>query len=130
MNFKPLLLISTLTYFLAFTANAQNTPQLEQSDIYGDLSDYLSWPMSATAFSGTDLSVMNRFSDRELADLIPSYSKTDTGIGSFGDVSSMRGLTNTPFFSSPSVIQYVDDVPSGNIFSHTAPLHAVDRVEI
>ena len=124
------LLFIILAFSYSFTANAQNTPDLDQSDIYGDLSEYLSWPMSATAFSGTDLGVMNRYSDRELADLIPNYSKTDTGIGSFGDVSSMRGLTNTPFFSSPSVIQYVDDVPSGNIFSHTSPLHAVDRVEI
>ena len=119
MKSKPLILILNLIYHLAFTANAQNAPQLEQSDVYADLSEYLSWPMSATAFSGTDLGVMSRFSDRDLADLIPNYSKTDTGIGSFGDVSSMRGLTNTPFFSSPSVIQYVDDVPSGNIFSHT-----------
>jgi len=130
MHLKSLILILSLTHSLAFTSKSQDSPQLEQSDVYGDLSEYLSWPMSATAFSGNDLSVMNRFNDRELADLIPNYSKTDTGIGSFGDVSSMRGLTNTPFFSSPSVIQYVDDVPSGNIFSHTAPLHAVDRVEI
>jgi len=130
MKSKQLLLILALTHSLAFTSKSQDSPQLEQSDVYGDLSEYLSWPMSATAFSGNDLSVMNRFNDRELADLIPNYSKTDTGIGSFGDVSSMRGLTNTPFFSAPSVIQYVDDVPSGNIFSHTAPLHAIDRVEI
>ncbi|MBT7980976.1 MAG: TonB-dependent receptor [Akkermansiaceae bacterium] len=130
MHLKSLILILSLTHSLTFTSKSQDSPQLEQSDVYGDLSEYLSWPMSATAFSGTDLGVMNRFSDRDLADLIPNYSKTDTGIGSFGDVSSMRGLTNTPFFSSPSVIQYVDDVPSGNIFSHTAPLHAVDRVEI
>ncbi len=130
MHLKTLILILSLTHSLAFTSKSQDSPQLEQSDVYGDLSEYLSWPMSATAFSGNDLSVMNRFNDRELADLIPNYSKTDTGIGSFGDVSSMRGLTNTPFFSSPSVIQYVDDVPSGNIFSHTAPLHAIDRVEI
>ena len=130
MQLKSLILILSLIHGLAFTSKSQDSPQLEQSDVYGDLSEYLSWPMSATAFSGNDLSVMNRFNDRELADLIPNYSKTDTGIGSFGDVSSMRGLTNTPFFSSPSVIQYVDDVPSGNIFSHTAPLHAIDRVEI
>ncbi len=130
MYIKQLIFLISLNQCLVFSANSQESAQLEQSDIYGDLSEYLSWPMSATAFSGNDLSVMNRFNDRDLADLIPNYSKTDTGIGSFGDVSSMRGLTNTPFFSSPSVIQYVDDVPSGNIFSHTAPLHAVDRVEI
>ena len=130
MHLHYILYFFSLLFSFALTAHSQNAPELEQSDIYGDLSEYLSWPMSATAFSGNDINVMNKFSDRELADLIPNYSKTDTGIGSFGDVSSMRGLTNTPFFSSASVIQYVDDVPSGNIFSHTTPLHAVDRVEI
>jgi len=130
MYYKFILILTSILCLTVSIVNAQDAPELEQSDIYGDLSEYLSWPMSATAFSGTDLSVMNRLSDRELADLIPNYSKTDTGIGSFGDVSSIRGLTNTPFFSSASVIQYVDDVPSGNIFSHTSPLHAVDKVEI
>ena len=111
MYYKSALLAASILYTASMTAHAQNAQELDQSDIYGDLSEYLSWPMSATAFSGTDLSIMNKFSDRDLADVIPNYSKTDTGIGSFGDVSSMRGLTNTPFFSSASVIQYVDDVP-------------------
>jgi len=130
MYYKSALIAASILFTASIAAHSQNTQELDQSDIYGDLSEYLSWPMSATAFSGTDLSIMNKFSDRDLADVIPNYSKTDTGIGSFGDVSSMRGLTNTPFFSSASVIQYVDDVPSGNIFSHTSPLHAVEKIEI
>lgn len=110
--------------------NAQVSDELDNTDIYGDLSKYLSWPMSATAFSGDDLRMLNRFDDRQLADLIPNFSKTDTGIGSFGDVISIRGLTNTPFFSSPSVVQYVDDVPSGNVYSHTASFYCTEKVEI
>ena len=110
--------------------NAQVSDELDNTDIYGDLSKYLSWPMSATAFSGDDLRMLNRFDDRQLADLIPNFSKTDTGIGSFGDVISIRGLTNTPFFSSPSVVQYVDDVPSGNVYSHTASFYGTEKVEI
>ena len=110
--------------------NAQVSNELDNTDIYGDLSKYLSWPMSATAFSGDDLRMLNRFDDRQLADLIPNFSKTDTGIGSFGDVISIRGLTNTPFFSSPSVVQYVDDVPSGNVYSHTASFYGTEKVEI
>ena len=57
---------------------SQNTQDLENTEIYGDLSKYLSWPMSATAFSGDDLRMLNRFDDRQLADLTPNFSKTDT----------------------------------------------------
>ena len=116
-------LLSTFLLSLSlFISNlqSQESGELNATDIYGDLSKYLSWPMSATAFSGDDLRMLNRADDRHLSELIPNFSKTDTGIGSFGDVVSIRGLTNTPFFSSPSVVQYVDDVPSGNVFSHTS----------
>ena len=123
-------LISIYLLLTSLILKSQNTQDLENTEIYGDLSKYLSWPMSATAFSGDDLRMLNRFDDRQLADLTPNFSKTDTGIGSFGDVISIRGLTNTPFFSSPSVIQYVDDVPSGNVYSHTASFYGTKKVEI
>ena len=116
--------------FSNLIVKSQNAEELESIEIYGDLSKYLSWPMSATAFSGDDLRMLNMFDDRQLADLTPNFSKTDTGIGSFGDVVSIRGLTNTPFFSSPSVVQYVDDVPSGNVYSHTASFYGTEKVEI
>ena len=109
---------------------AQAQEDLPQSEVYGDLSKYQLWPLSATAVSGDDLSMMWRVNDQDLADLVPNHYQTDTGIGSFGDVSSMRGLTNTPFFSSPSVVQYIDGVPSGNTFSHTAALFGIDSIEV
>ena len=127
MKIASIILSLTISNILV---NAQVSDELDNTDIYGDLSKYLSWPMSATAFSGNDLRMLNRFDDRQLADLIPNFSKTDTGIGSFGDVISIRGLTNTPFFSSPSVVQYVDDVPSGNVYSHTASFYCTEKVEI
>ena len=126
-------LLSTFLLSLSLFINivrSQESGELNATDIYGDLSKYLSWPMSATAFSGDDLRMLNRADDRHLSELIPNFSKTDTGIGSFGDVVSIRGLTNTPFFSSPSVVQYVDDVPSGNVFSHTSSFYGTDKVEI
>ena len=57
-------------------------------------------------------------------------AQTDSGLRSYGDVASMRGLTNTPFVGSPSVVQYVDDVAMGNMFSQTTQFHAVERVEV
>ena len=104
--------------------------ELDTTDIYGDLSEYQAWPLSAGAISGDDLQLMNRSNQRELTDLIPNFSQTDSGLRSFGDVVSMRGLTNTPFFGNASVVQYVDDVPMGNVFSYTTPLHAVERAEV
>ena len=112
------------------TIYSQNSQELESVDIYGDLSEYLSWPLSATAFSGNDLSMLNRINDRDLADLIPNFSKTDTGIVSFGDVTSIRGLTNTPFFGPPSFVQYVDGVPAGNTSTHISTFYGIDKVEV
>ena len=123
-------IIIFLTFIFTSTLYSQNSQELETIDIYGDLSEYLSWPLSATAFSGDDLSMLNRINDRDLADLIPNFSKTDTGIVSFGDVTSIRGLTNTPFFGPPSFVQYVDGVPAGNTSTHISTFYGIDKVEV
>lgn len=39
------------------------------------------------------------------------------GAGSFGDVTTLRGLPNTPYFSDPSVTLTFDDLPLGNTFT-------------
>ncbi len=103
---------------------------LDPMTVYGELENYQSWPLSASAVSGEDIAVQNRTDQRTLAEVIPNFSNTDTGLRAFGDVVSMRGLTNTPFFGDPSVVQYVDDVPMGNVFSLTNQFHAVDRAEV
>jgi len=123
-------LLTFIASIFVSTLYSQNSQELESINIYGDLSEYLSWPLSATAFSGDDLSMHNRNNDRDLADLIPNFSKTNTGVGSFGDVISIRGLTNTPFFGPPSLVQYVDGVPSGNTSTHTASFYGTDKVEV
>ena len=128
LNYTKRLLTAMFVLPGCFLAQAQE--DLPQSEVYGDLSKYQLWPLSATAVGGDDLSMMGRVKDQDLADLVPNHYKTDTGIGSFGDVSSMRGLTNTPFFSSPSVVQYIDGVPSGNTFSQTPALFGIDSIEV
>jgi iron complex outermembrane recepter protein len=44
------------------------------------------------------------------------------GAGAFGDVVSLRGLANTPYFSDPSVAVYFDDLPLGNAFTFPTEL--------
>ena len=42
----------------------------------------------------------------------------NAGASSFNDVYVIRGLGNTPNFSKPAVILYIDDVPSGSTFTN------------
>ncbi len=105
-------------------------PMLDPMMVFGEVTDYQAWPLSASAVSGEELVTGNRQDARELSEVIPNLSMTDTGLRSYGDVASMRGLTNTPFFGPPSVVQYVDDVPLGNVFAYSTQWHAVDRVEV
>ena len=56
--------------FSNLIVKSQNAEELESIEIYGDLSKYLSWPMSATAFSGDDLRMLNRFDDCKVFNLI------------------------------------------------------------
>ena len=86
---------------------------LDPYTVYGEVSDYQAWPLSASAVSGEALEAGNRQDQRDIAAVIPNMAQTDSGLRSYGDVASMRGLTNTPFFGSPSVVQYVDDVAMG-----------------
>lgn len=111
-------------------AEGAESPAIDPMVVYGELTNYQSWPLSASAVSGEDLATANRQNQRDLTALIPNMSQTDTGLRAFGDVVSMRGLTNTPFFGSPSVVQYVDDVPMGNVSSYTTQFHNVERAEV
>ncbi len=44
------------------------------------------------------------------------------GAGSYGDIFTLRGLANTPYFSDPSVALYFDDIPLGSSFTYPTGL--------
>lgn len=70
---------------------------------------------------------------REPQDVVryaPNQAATDSGSRSFGDVYSVRGLTNTIFFGAPSTTVYVDDVPFGEVFTYAQDLGPVHLVEV
>ncbi len=125
--------LSILLFFITTSLpllNAQTSEELDSIEVYGDLSKYLSWPLSATAFSGDDLSMLNRNNSLDLTDIIPNFSKSNTGVGSYGDVTSIRGLTNSSIFGSPSVILYVDDVPTVSSSSDTTTFYGTEKIEL
>lgn len=57
-----------------------------------------------------------------LAGSVPNLHVGSGGAGSFGDTISLRGLTNTPYFSDPAVTVYLDDLPLGNSFTYPVNL--------
>ncbi|MEM7387291.1 MAG: TonB-dependent receptor [Verrucomicrobiota bacterium] len=110
--------------------SADEAPMLDAMEVFGSVSEYQNWPLTASAISGDEVDLWGSRDVRDMADYVPSFSQTDSGLRAFGDVISMRGMTNTPFFSAPSVIMYVDDVPMSNVSTYATSLNALDRVEI
>ncbi len=57
-----------------------------------------------------------------LSGRVANFHVDTGGAGSFGDLFTVRGLTNTPYFSDPSVTLYFDDLPLGSSFSYPTAL--------
>jgi iron complex outermembrane receptor protein len=66
---------------------------------------------------------------QDLGRSVPGFSVADTGPRPFGDVFSVRGLANTPFFSNPSLAFYVDDIPFGDSSTYVHTLELAERVD-
>ena len=128
----PLVLVGLFTLPIAAQESLpdDSLDELNPTVVQGYLSKYQTWPLSASVVSGDHLESTNRRNTRDVAELIPNFSQTNNGLRAASDVIHMRGLTNTPFFSNPSVVQYVDDVPMGNVYSYANQFHALDRVEV
>ena len=73
--------------------------------------------------------MLNRNNSLDITDIIPNFSKSNTGVGSYGDVTAIRGLTNSSIFGSPSVVLYVDDVPTVSSSSDTTTFYGTEKIE-
>ena len=57
-----------------------------------------------------------------LASRVANLHVNAGGANSFGDLFTLRGLANTPYFSDPSVALYFDDIPLGSSFTYPTGL--------
>ena len=57
-----------------------------------------------------------------LSGRIANFHVDSGGAGSFGDLITLRGLANTPYFSDPSVTVYFDDLPLTSSFTYPTGL--------
>lgn len=84
-------------------------------------------PVSADAAGATlvrvpDSAPIRAGSFANVANTVANLHVNTGGAGSFGDLISLRGLTNTPYFSDPSVAVYFDDLPLGSVFTYPEAL--------
>jgi iron complex outermembrane recepter protein len=66
----------------------------------------------------------------QLSPLVPNLAFESAGPSSFGAIYSLRGLSNTPYFSDPAVTVYFDDIPLGGSFSYPTDLFAFSSVSV
>ena len=57
-----------------------------------------------------------------LASRVANLHVNAGGANSYGDIFTLRGLANTPYFSDPSVTLYFDDIPLGSSFTYPTGL--------
>ena len=85
---------------------------------------------TTNTIDGEEFSLWNASSLRDVPARVPNFFTTDTGTNGYGDIMTIRGVGNTPFFSGPGVVYYVDGVPLGDVFSYSDSFVDVETVEV
>ncbi|MDO9105034.1 MAG: TonB-dependent receptor [Methylovulum sp.] len=132
MKFKPLLILTTYLLPIA-TLGAQTATELAPITIFGEQSTSPSFNNEPA--SNNEL-YQQEFIERGITGVdgisrqIANFHITDSGLGSYARVFSMRGLTNTDVFSEPAVVVYVDDVPYSSAMATMGHLFNIDSATV
>lgn len=107
--------------------------ELEQITVTGDSKSHPSFNTEAPSknkLTGQELIERGINGIEEISERIGNFHLTRSGIGSYTQIFSMRGLTNTALFSAPSVVFYVDDVPYTDSSAIMGSLFDIDSLEV
>lgn len=93
--------------------------------------DYpLNAPRSTTSFDRNTIDELGFNRAQDISVYVPNYNLIDAGASGIGDRSSMRGLSNTPFYTAPSIVLYVDDVPYLSSYAYMNQLVNASSIEV
>ncbi len=66
----------------------------------------------------------------DLSGRAPGLFIASGGSSTFGDVQTIRGIGNTPFFSSPGILFYIDGIPAGDASTLPLFLEGIESIKI
>lgn len=87
-------------------------------------------PLNLTQFDRETINELGFSRAQDVASYVPNYNLIDAGANGFGDRSNIRGLTNAPGYTTPSVVMYVDDVPYLASIAYANQLLGVDSIDV
>lgn len=85
---------------------------------------------ATSSFSTGALDLYQMQTVQETSALVPNLFVSSSETRGFGDTITMRGMGNTLFFSPAGVSLYVDDVPSGDVFTYSSELFAGNSLTV
>lgn len=85
---------------------------------------------TATLLRSAPTETLDQRSLRHVSDHVANLHVAASGAGAFGAPMSVRGLSNTPYFSDPSLAVTFDDVPLGNAFTFPTELFSFAEVSV
>ena len=84
----------------------------------------------STTLSGSQIESQKISSIADLSGLSPSLYINSNGIQSYGNVISLRGISNTQLFGDPAVGLYIDGVSSGSTATYSSALFEIEDIEV
>jgi iron complex outermembrane receptor protein len=122
-----------IPYLLPITTLAAQTTELAPITVSEKLSTAPSFntePVSKDEFYRQELIERGVNTLENVTQQVANLHLTNEGIGSYGQIFSLRGLTNTSLFSAPVVVVYVDDVPYSSSMASMGRLFAIDSLNV
>lgn len=129
--FSRLFLLATALTVNARAQSSNNEPIVEAEEVVvkGNA------PSVRAAAGKTDAAVdgslpvlMGSWDD--ITSQVPNLGVLAAGPSSFGSIFTLRGLSNTPYFSEPAVTLYFDNIPLGGSFSYPTDLFGIARASV
>ncbi len=131
--FRTVIIIWLLAHPVVISAEEEDRVELDTLTVIETAQPpqiFFDQPNSVTVLRRQEIEERGFTEVQDVVDTVPNLNIMDSGQGSFLDVVGIRGLINTPFFSGPSTLIYVDDVPYGGTFSYANQIFGIDSVEV
>jgi iron complex outermembrane recepter protein len=125
LSLRRLATLSLVAIFPALLA-ADEVQQLPVLTVTGPAGTRSAQPNLAALRTGADVSTGLDDVARHTA----GFTVSDAGARGFGEITTLRGLGNTPYFSESSAPVYLDDIPLANAFTFPTGLYDLAGIAI